>query len=294
MYRRNAQGWSKHLDFIVLELISLQVAYILASLLRHHELPYTEMIYRNLAIALTLIDAVVIMFLNTMHDVLKRNNFAELSRTIRHCVTVLALAATYMFMLQMGYDYSRILLFITCLFHIIIGYSTRVAWKAFIRKHGMPISKRGTMLVVLSSDSAEQMMTRLMNNHIEGYELVGAVLDEGGSDEVCGIPVVATLSGAADYISQKWIDSVYIDCPSTDPRIMKLMDDCHTMAVPVHYHVPAMSRDGVKQFVEKVGGTTVLTTSINYATPLQLLLKRMLDILGGVVGSILAILIIAV
>ena len=294
MYRRNAQGWSKHLDFIVIELVSLQVAYILASFIRHQSWPYTELIYRNLGIALMLIDAIVIMFLNTMHDVLKRDLYTELTKTIKHCVIVLALATTYMFVLQAGYDYSRILLFITCLFHIIIGFTTRVMWKKYIVSHGTPISKRGTMLVVLQSETAEQMMDRLLRNHIEGYEVVGAVVDQGDLESVCGIPVVATLDETSDYISQKWIDSVYIDCPSTNPKIMKLMDDCHTMAVPVHFHVPAMSRDGVKQFVEKVGGTTVLTTSINYATPVQLLMKRLLDIIGGIVGSILAVIIIII
>ena len=294
MYRRNAQGWSKHLDFIVIELVSLQAAYILASFIRHQSWPYTELIYRNLGIALMLIDAIVIMFLNTMHDVLKRDLYTELTKTIKHCVIVLALATTYMFVLQAGYDYSRILLFITCLFHIIIGFTTRVMWKKYIVSHGTPISKRGTMLVVLQSETAEQMMDRLLRNHIEGYEVVGAVVDQGDLESVCGIPVVATLDETSDYISQKWIDSVYIDCPSTNPKIMKLMDDCHTMAVPVHFHVPAMSRDGVKQFVEKVGGTTVLTTSINYATPVQLLMKRLLDIIGGIVGSILAVIIIII
>lgn len=294
MYKRNAQGWSKHLDFIIIELISLQASYILASLIRHQEMPYSTLMYRNLGIALFLIDAIVIMFLNTMHDVLKRDLFTELGKTIKHCVIVLALATTYMFSLQSGYEYSRILLFITCGFHIILGFTTRVLWRSYIIKHGLPIGKRGTMLVVLSLDNASQMMERLLKNHVEGYEIVGVVLDKEGPDAVEGIPVVSTLDKAANYISQKWIDSVYIDCPSTDPKIRKLMDDCNTMAVPVHYHVPAMSRDGAKQFVEKVGGTTVLTTSINYATPIQLIMKRSLDIVGGIVGSIIAIIIIII
>lgn len=36
-----------------------------------------------------------------------------------------------------------------------------------------------------------------------------------------------------------------------------------------------------------VGKYMVLTTSINYASPLQLLLKRILDIIGGFAGCIL-------
>ncbi|MBO5520123.1 MAG: sugar transferase, partial [Eubacterium sp.] len=68
----------------------------------------------------------------------------------------------------------------------------------------------------------------------------------------------------------------------------------HTMAIPVHYHVKAIGRDNVKQFVEKIGGTTVITTTINYASPTQLFIKRVMDIIGGLIGSVFALLIMAI
>ena len=294
MYKRNAQGWSKHLDFILIEFLSLQVSYILASLIRHGIFPYLSPQYRNLGIVLLLIDAVVLMFLNTMHDVLKRGYFTELMRTVKHCLVVFGMATVYMFSLQTSENYSRIVLFITLGFHICIGFLTRVLWKKYILKHGIPMSRKDSMLVVLDADSAEHTMNRLLDNPLEHYDIVGAVLNKGDREQVQGVPVVCKLEEAAKYICQEWIDSVYIDCPSTDPRIAKLMDDCHTMAVPIHYHVPAMTRDGSKQFVERIGGTTVLTTSINYATPVQLFAKRVIDILGGLIGSFLALIIMAV
>lgn len=38
--------------------------------------------------------------------------------------------------------------------------------------------------------------------------------------------------------------------------------------------------------MEKVGAYTVLTTSMNYASSFQLMLKRLMDIVGGLVGCI--------
>ena len=65
------------------------------------------------------------------------------------------------------------------------------------------------------------------------------------------------------------------------------------MAVPTHYHIPNVSRNGVKRFLEEIGGTTVLTTSINYATPLQEMMKRGFDIVADIVGSLIALIVIA-
>ncbi len=134
-----------------------------------------------------------------------------------------------------------------------------------------------------------------MSSKVEGYQVIGVIMDrETNLTEVSGVPVVATIDNAADYLCREWVDSIYIDCPSTDPKIAELMEACRQMALPLHYHVPGMGIFGEKQFVEKIGGTTVLTTTINYATPVQNLAKRCLDILGGVVGSILAFIAIAI
>ena len=109
-----------------------------------------------------------------------------------------------------------------------------------------------------------------------------------------GVPVVSDLNDVSSYICREWIDSVYIDVPSEDERIQKIMRDCREMAVPVHYHIPGVSRHQQKQFVEKIGGSTVLTLSNNYVTPVQVFFKRMMDIAGGLVGSLLALVVIAI
>lgn len=294
MYKRGAQGWSKHLDFFIIEEIALQVAFILGCLIRHGEMPYKNQIYINLSIVLIFIDTIVLMLLNTMHNVVKRGYYKELMSTVRHCLIVFGLATIYLFVTQSGDSYSRIVLVLTLAFHIIIGFFTRVVWKKVITKYNIPVAKKNIMLVVLDSSVAESTMMRLKDNNLENYEISGVILKNNPENlkEFMGVPVVSTLNDAAAYICKEWIDSVYIDCSSTDPEIAQLMIDCREMAVPVHYHVPGMSRDGTKRFVERIGGTTVLTTSINYATPAQAIMKRTIDIMGGLVGSIIAILII--
>ena len=60
------------------------------------------------------------------------------------------------------------------------------------------------------------------------------------------------------------------------------------MGMAVHVNLAKVrSTPGQKQFVETIGGYTVLTTTMNYATDRQALAKRVLDILGGLVGCLL-------
>ncbi len=295
MYKRNAQGWSKHFDFILVDEISLQLALILAARIYLKIWVYAATAYRAYVVLLLVADAAVAVMLNTFHGVLKRSVGQEIVATVKHCLSVFAIMAVFMFATQTGVTYSRVTLVLTLLFHLVIGFTCRMLWKRVARRYGENKRNRQSMLAVLESASAEEMLERLKANSMEGYELVGAVLrDDSDRQEICGIPVVAAIEEAATYICREWIDEVYVDCPATDPAIAKLMDDCSQMGVPVHYHVPAVSREGTKRFAETVGGTTVLTTSINYATPVQLFVKRLFDILGGAVGSIFALLIMLV
>jgi exopolysaccharide biosynthesis polyprenyl glycosylphosphotransferase len=295
MYKRNAQGWSKHLDFIILDQIVLQLAFMLACYIRLRIVAYAVPLYRNFAPMLAVGDMLVIISLYSMHNVMSRDNYQELGASVRHALAVFAFVSIFVFATQSGVAYSRIVLFLTMIFHFLFGFISRLIWKKAVRKFSANNGHKRTMLAVLTPDTAGEMLGKLLEGNTEGYRVVGAVLNESDPpEEICGVPVVTTLEHAADYICREWIDSVYIDCPSSDPAIQRLMDDCVQMAVPVHYHVSNMGRDNVKRFSEKLAGTTVLTTSINYATPLQAVTKRCMDILGGIVGSILALIIMAV
>lgn len=295
MYKRNAQGWSKHLDFMIVDELSLQIAFLLAVLFRHHVWAYSSLLYRNLGLGFILIDALVLALHNSMHNVMNRRYYAEFTETIKHCFYVFAVATIYLFAMQMSSEYSRIITFLTFLLHIGVGFGLRVLWKFFLKNRWSGKQKKNSMLVVVTPETAADILKRLSEDKLADYQITGVVLTEETEQKtVEGYPVVADLDHAADYIVREWVDSVYIDAPLTNEKVIKLMDDCALMAVPTHYHVPNMSRNNIKRFSEKIGGTTVLTAAINYATPVQVLIKRIFDIFMGLIGSLMALIIMAI
>ena len=91
-----------------------------------------------------------------------------------------------------------------------------------------------------------------------------------------------------EYVCREWVDEVFINIPESEPYPAKLLDKFIEMGVVVHMKL-AKSQNllGKKQFVEHLGTYTVLTTSINSVSRRQIILKRMLDILGGLAGCII-------
>ena len=73
MYKKSSSGWLKHYDFIILDLLCLQMAFVIAYILRMgFGNPYANELYFNMAIYLMFADLVVIFFDETFSGVLKR------------------------------------------------------------------------------------------------------------------------------------------------------------------------------------------------------------------------------
>ena len=91
-----------------------------------------------------------------------------------------------------------------------------------------------------------------------------------------------------DYVCQNWVDEVLIVISDSQPYPKKLIDQLTETGVTVHLNLAkTLNMSGRKQFVEHIGPYTVLTTTMNYASARQLLVKRVIDILGGLVGCLL-------
>lgn len=289
MYRKDSESWLKHADFIILDMICLQLAYVLAYIIRLQGIcPYGNIIYRNMAVFLELADLLVIFTTGTMKSVLKRGHYSDFIVTLKHSVIVGALAILYLFMLQQGLAFSRLTLILTIVLYFILTYVVRELWKNLLRKK-MEDGGARNLLIVASRDNAEQVVQNMQENNYARFTLAGVVVtdEDWTGREIHGVPVVSDEKNAAMYVCQEWIDEVLVAVPDSLPYPDKLISQLTETGVTVHLNLAKVANvPGKKQFVEKVGNYTVLTTSLNYASIGQLLLKRIMDIVGGLVGCI--------
>ena len=290
MYRKDSEEWLKHIDFIILDMICLQLAYILAIAISGYGFnPYATIIYRNMAVFLELADLVVIFAYGTMKSVLKRGYYQDFAVTLKHSIMVGALAIIYLFLIQQGQYFSRMALVLTVVIYLIFTYLVREFWKKFLRKK-MEDGGERKLLIVTSEVVAEQVVANMQQNNYARYTLAGAAVIDADwtGKQVNGVPVVANEETAPMYVCQEWIDEVLIVIPEALPYPSELIEKLTETGVTIHLNLAKITNiPGKKQFVEKVGNYTVLTTSINYASSKQLLLKRLMDIVGGLVGCIL-------
>ena len=289
MYRRDAKSWLKHLDFMVIDLIVLQVSFVLAYILRHGWVnPFNLPLYANMSLFLFLSDLVIIFFTEPFRNILKRGYYRELEAILQQTVFLELGAVFYLFAQQTGESYSRISMVLMAVLYAVISYVVRILWKLFLNK----VQHRGSrsLLVVCTRENAVSTIQNITENNYGVYHISGLVLMEPGfvGTEIEGIPVVAEAAEAPAYTQKNWVDEVFVNLPGTMETPHEMMDDFVEMGVTVHLNLYQVTKlPGRVQMVEKVGNYTVLTSSMNYATTKQAFLKRAMDIAGGLVGCLI-------
>ena len=90
MYRRNERGWFKHLDFLMVDLVALELSFTVAILFRFGFAgPADASLYGKVAVLLVIIHCCVVFFDESYHGILRRGYVSSIATPI-DCVTVCA------------------------------------------------------------------------------------------------------------------------------------------------------------------------------------------------------------
>lgn len=287
MYTKGKKGILKHLDFILWDILCLQVSFLIAHVVRFGWMnPYENETYLSLALVLILIDLVIAYIFNTFKNVIRRGYYNEIAATIKHTLFVFGLTALYMFSIQMAEQYSRIFVFVMFATYAVISYVVRILWRLYLTKVKKITGKRA-MLIITTESLAQDVILNLGKHNYDDVVNVGvAIIDKDYvGEKILGLEVVANRDTVVEYVCRGWIDEVFIRMDKIEDHLDDLANKFVEMGIVVHVGVSLRENvRGGKILLEKIGGYNVITSTINYATPLQTFLKRAIDILGGIVG----------
>ncbi len=297
MYKQRTEGWIKHWDFILLDTICLQISYILGSCIRFgfNHFVYSTESYKNVGMWLALFSISVAAIFNTMHRVLRRSILDEIGKTLTQCLLVFAAITIFLFSTKDSASISRIAMYVTMGIYVVLSFATRLLYKHILIKHKLFGQKREMLVVAINEHEASKMIENIRNRPEERINVCGLVLIDGpDSGEVNDVPIVSSLQNASDYICRKNIDEVYILVSDYKSMPAELMEHCAEMGVTVHQQL--FDKNGIyrRHEVEQIAKKATLTSSINIANPWQLLVKRLLDIIFGLILSLASLIVLLV
>ena len=289
MYRKNSSGWIKHIDFIILDLLCVQLAFYISYVLRQGDWnPYVNPLYRNMAVFVELADLLIIFIFEFYKNVLKRGYYKEFAESIKQALMLLLVSSLYLVAVQDGNDYSRVALFTMVGIYAAITYIVRLLWKQLL-KHRMKNGEEASLVIVTSQKIARDVVRSIKEKNYNMYKITGVIVldrDMYGT-MIGGVPVVANADNAAEYLLQNWVDEVFFNVDRSVAYPKELIDRCSEMGLTIHMNLAQIADSTLgKESIGKVGDYTVLTSSMNVMTMRQAFMKRTIDILAGIVGCI--------
>lgn len=287
MYQKEKNPWLKHLDFIILDIICLQIAYSAAYMIRHGlHMPYSHPNYRNLAVVIVFVQLCICFFLESYRSILRRGYIEELKKTVINVSVVIMTIFAYLFITKTSRIFSRAVFVQMWIIGIGLIYIARIWWKTIVQKRLQNEKYLQSLIVISSSDCIKEIITSIKEQKYTGYYVSGIILSDlkNVDKNFLGIPVVADQNDAIEYLQAHVVDEVFIDLPEYSKWRNELVDACNEMGITIHLNIGAANLSGRNTLVEKFADHMVITTSISFADPRQLMVKRIMDIFGGIIG----------
>ncbi|MDD3362870.1 MAG: sugar transferase [Hespellia sp.] len=290
MYKGEKSIWSKHWDFILLDIVFIQISFVIAYMIRHGFYnPYRSDLYRHMCVLIVLFDVLTVFLNNSYKDVVRRGFYLEFIAVVKHVTIVVALSFAYMFLLQSSEEFSRLVFIQFWFVAIFLLYFFRLILKAFVRKKIVTSTYQRSVVVITSKNLADSTINTFLHENYRDYRVTSLIIiDENMiGQKVREVNVQADRQNALQFLSDNVVDEVFVNLPVEMGMPMELINGCEDMGLTIHINLVYASEMTGYTMVEKFGGYTVVTSSVKIASPHQLFLKRFMDICGGIIGLLI-------
>ena len=207
MYKKASNGWQKHLDFWILDLVCLEAALYLAFVMRMGTAAFAEgSLYWGMILVTALIEIAAAGLTESFKNVLKRGYYQELKKTVKLVILVEILSVFYLYMIHVSGSYSRNVMVMTGVWYAVFAYGTRMILKKAYHRRGQ-VRGGSTLLIIAPERKMAETAEAIRENSIEPYRLIGVLTDRDASGEtIGGVPIVTGLSSLCEYVCRGWVD----------------------------------------------------------------------------------------
>lgn len=295
MTQKPVKGLLKHIDFIIIDLVVMQVCFVLARwAIVGVGSPYKLQTFRLLAAVLFMSQLFVTVFSKNYKGILKRGRLDEIFKVVLYTLYTLGVAITFLFMIHQAGAVSRLQTGVTLALFVPLDILARTFNKMRIFRHSTGGFKReGRSLVLMTAGRlVDDAMVKLTDSELFlGHFVSGIICIDGDKAAVKGkynVPLLSLNKSSIARLRSRWVDEVFVLQPDDLPLDRKLMHNLIEMGMTVHICPELfMDEDWAAVEMRKLGRFRVLTSSIKFVTAEQLAVKRAMDILGGIVGCII-------
>ena len=260
------------------DLIAIGISFVLATYIRFGNFKDMEDkgIHFQVCLLLLLICTIYTFLLDWNRDFIKRKVGRELIAIIQYEIIMMLGVQPIMFFLKWSDKFSRWVMIIFPLVNLAVTFLIHILIKKGVRIHYQSESTRIKVLIITQNNLKEQVLEKLHKELDVSYQIVNTVcLEEMQGDFL-------------NEATQMALDEVFIYAPDImQKQLQKMIEAFDEMGVNCHYCVELPGTDSNRTKIDTFGNYSVITYTRFQSSYKRLLIKRVMDIVGGLVGLLI-------
>ncbi|MBR0173705.1 MAG: sugar transferase [Lachnospiraceae bacterium] len=280
--------------FLLIDMICIFLSILFANIIRFDGIRLNDYnnLYVNSALVATLVGVFGHLALGLDRHLFDRGLFQEFLAVIKFFACVLIGLLGYLFFSQRGTDYSRLQVIYFSVIFIVMNYAAHLVAKAVVVRSMANSSARKRILLVTTTGKVDRILDRFEKNNNWYFLLSGIVfLDRDAAGEtIRGIPVIANKDNMLEACKEITLDGVFINTAYSDHGMYDIKSILHafqSMGAVVHINIDALELDVSNKVIENLGNFRVVSYMNKLRDPLQVFIKRVIDIIGALVGLLI-------
>lgn len=232
--------------------------------------------------------ALIAIFFNYNEKYMQRGKLEELKAVIKMNILFAAIISMIVFARHELLPMSRGISYMTVIINVALMYVVHLLLKRYLLVIYRNKSSVNQMLLLTTTDRAENILKSVAREREWTKRITGIIIidDNMIGREIYGVPVVAGYDDMVEYARKQIVDEVFISVPyDTGESLYNVVMEFENMGARVHLSVEILNRfSEFNVALESMGDIPVITFFNNYYDYRKLALKRLMDIVGALVG----------
>ena len=221
----------------------------------------------------------------------RRGFYVELIAVLKYnCILVLTLGS-FLFVTKFS-DFSRLAFLYFFFYNTCLTYLGHLLLKKFFTSVYRNSSNSNKLIVISTSAFVDTILEKITSSVEWSFQVTGIVLldtDQTGQ-RIREIPVISDQEHLYDCLKTTAVDEVFLHLPNHPVHALEnMITSFQSMGVTVHVNVDLFGNILTHKTAESFAGFTVLSYETNTVDYRRMLVKRLMDILGSLVGILITL-----
>ena len=289
MHERIENPWLLYIKILILDFFCLWISIIISASVLDIQIFENYDIYINYFILFSLASAFAAFAFRSYDAIVSRGYALEFKSTIIHGAGTLIIFTFSLFLFKTSSIYSRILTVLSAIIFVFVSYGAHCAYKKWARNRSDKVLHVNCILICKSYSEGTKLIKYLRNERGRVYREVFVFCEDYhvGDQSDPSIKYIGSLEDMFHFAVRNAVDEAILSQDYLGDQTVAIGTDLINMGIIVDIVLPQSMRNLPNCEIHQIGDISFIKSSFGIVTTRQIIIKRMMDIFGNLIGIVL-------